>query len=173
VTGAAQVRPAPAEAVRAELEAWVTEALMLRRRSADRFPGAGATPPQVHEALLATRADLDRVEELLGAAMMLRGGARRWSVQEAAAESDAFDETSARLRRQGRRDDWSTGRERQADVSLLILERRQAARGAQRFRDECEDMLERIRLAHDGLKGTCRDLAASLGYFRWESSLGG
>ena len=40
-----------------------------------KVPDASAQPPEVHEALVKARGNLDRVEEILSLAMVLRSGA--------------------------------------------------------------------------------------------------
>jgi len=163
----------PAAAVRAQLAGWLDEVLGLRRQVRRACPARGSAPPLFHDAMLEARGCQDRVEEILGEAQALCGSARR--AAEAAREQaeDSFDEASAALRRQAvRRDaDYTTGREREADVNLQIRPQRARQRSLARIRDECDEAVTRIRDAYFGINGTRQDLGRSLGYFAWESTL--
>jgi hypothetical protein len=154
-----------------QLRDWAFEAVELRREQAERFPPAHAQMRQLYDALHLLRAAMYRVEELLGSAVITRGQARRWQQSQAHKAEDAFDQKSAQLRRAGRRDDYSTGRERQADISLQNLDIRRAERDAQRSRDEADDLLERIRVAYRGMDADRQMLNRMLGYLQWETNL--
>ena len=54
-------------------------------------PDASAQPPEVHEALVEARGSLDRVEEILAMAMVLRSGAEARAKELTETADDALD----------------------------------------------------------------------------------
>jgi hypothetical protein len=150
----------------------LTEAMELRQRAAAQLPPQHAAADRFAEALLTVRACQDRIESLLGEMESLRHQARRWAWDHEAAAEDAFDAQVQLQRRAGRQgDDFRTGRERQAEINLLILPQLQTARGARRFSDEVDEIMERMRLLHRGLDGTRQDLGAYLRWLQWEKAM--
>jgi hypothetical protein len=165
-------QPAGPEALSAEMQRWLAEAQQLRTMVSRALPQRDAHASRFYEALHYVRAAQDRMEELLGNAITMRGGARRWARSYTDAAEDAFDARSAALRSTGRgQGDYSTGRERQADVNLQILGSLQTARAAQRMFDEAEEILERLRLAHRGIDTVRQDLNAMLRYLNWDTHM--
>jgi hypothetical protein len=160
----------PAAAVRQEMQGWLQEVAALRQEVAASLPVRGSSPERFSEALLVVRAHQDRVEEILGNAVSLHHMARRWAWDHEASAEDAFDARSAQQRRSGRGNgEWTTGRERQADINLQILPEIQRTRAARRFADEIDEVLERIKAAYRGLDATRQDLGTYLRYLQWES----
>jgi hypothetical protein len=153
-------------------QAATAEAAALRSRVSAAFPAHGAPVPAYIEALHFTRAVQDRVEELLGLSGQVCSWARRWHVSAADAEADAYDQAVAALRRTGRHaGEYSSARERQADVGPRIATERQRTRAAKALLDDLEAARERIRTAHAGINGTRQDLGTLLRSVQWESSI--
>jgi hypothetical protein len=155
------------------MEALLTEMLVLRRQVSEAFPADGAQPPDVADALVTVRGWLDRMESIHGTCIGLHGAAKRHSRTAAQAADDSYDVVAVRLRDAARRRDssYSTGRERQADVNLEILEQLRQQRHAQRVEDAMYEMLERVRLAYRGADAVRQDLNGRLRYLSWESHL--
>lgn len=160
------------DTARAGLQQWAYQVIALRRQVADAFPPAGAPAGRVYEALVTTRAALDQTEEILRNAVGYRGGVRRWAQDAEFEEADEFDRRSAAQRRSGREaGNYTTGREREADIRLQMLPQVRENRARTRLRDECEELLEAIRIAHRGIDGARQDLVAVLRYLQFESHL--
>lgn len=145
---------------------WLAEVAELRKVA---VPEMGAGPEKFGETLLAARASLDRVEEILSAATAMASAARLRARELTEKADDALDTAiSARAKRAR---DFESARERQADAALTVLGQRQAARSAQKVADMAANVEARIRLAHRGLDGLRQDLAAVLRHVSWENSL--
>lgn len=158
--------PDRAEVIRDLGNGWLAEVAELRQVQ---VPKPGAPPPEVYEALLTVRANLDRVETILSQAMTVRSGAELSARELADLAADKLDQQikarSARAR------DYEAARERLAEANLDALAERHAARSAQKLADMAASIEARIRLAHRGLDGLRSDLLAALRYLPWESSL--
>lgn len=159
-----------------ELQTWsqsaTAEAAALRAQVSAKFPAHGAPVPAYIEALHFTRAVQDRVEELLGLAGQVCAWARSWHVSAVNAETDAYDRAVAMLKRTGRHaGDYTSARERQADVGPRITTETQRTRAAKALLDDMEAARERIRTAHGGINGTRQDLGTLLRSVQWESSI--
>jgi hypothetical protein len=151
------------------MQGWLQEVTALRQQVAEIMPPAGSAPGDFAGVLMRARASQDRVEEILGMAVSLQHAARRWAWDHEAVAEDAFDQRSSQQRRTGRGNgEWTTGRERQADINLLILPELQCARAARRFSSEIDELMERIRVIYRGLDATRQDLGSYLRYLQWE-----
>jgi hypothetical protein len=149
----------------------MTEALYLRHQASLVLPADNAVPDRLREALQTYRGLLDRMETLQSLAIGMTGYARRHARAMADAAEDAYDAESARQRRSGRQAEYSSGRERQTDVSLEILQQRRTARQAQAVKDEAEDVVERIKSAYRWMDSTRRELSDTLRSLSWESNM--
>lgn len=149
----------------------LAEALDLHRLASDGMPSAEAPAQSIYETLIRVRGYIDRLSEVYGRAIAMEGSARRAARRDADVASDTFDESSVAQRRAGRREEWTTGRERQADISLTMLQQTRELRAAQRLADECKEARDRIKLIYDNMEGQRRDLHAGLGHHKWESHL--
>lgn len=146
--------------------AWLAEVAELR---AVKVPDASAQPPEVHKALVEARGSLDRLEEILSMAMVLRSGAEAKAKELAEAADDAMDK--ATVARSARARDFEGARERLAAASLDTLAERRAARSAARLAALAADIEKRIRLRYYGLAKLRDELADRLRHTSWESSL--
>jgi hypothetical protein len=151
-------QPAAEEQVRAVMTSWLAEALDLRQQVAHGFPDASAGPGALADHLRVTRAALDRVEELHGMMLAMRGNARRRAQTCQHEADDAFDSEDQAQRRNRGREDYMTGREREADVRLRIFGQLRPARQAHALASECSDVSDRLRVIYDGLRETRMDL---------------
>jgi len=158
--------PDRADVVRDLGAAWLAEVAELRKVT---VPELGAGPEKFSEALLAARASLDRVEEILSAATAMSSAAkiraREWAEE---ADEDLDKKIVARAKRAR---DFESARERLAEANLDNLPKRGPARSAAKVADMAVNIEARIRLAHRGLDGLRQDLAAALRHVSWESSL--
>lgn len=145
---------------------WLAEVAELR---AVHVPSAAAQPPEVHEALLTARGGLDRVEEILAMAMVLRSGAEARARELTEAADDALD--TALVARSKRAREFEGARERQAAASLDTLAERRAARSAGKAADLAASIEKRIRLHYYGLVKLRDELADRLRHASWESNL--
>lgn len=163
--------PTAESVVLGQFAAWLGEIKVLRKDVSDGFPSATAGPSAFADHLLAARSALDRAEELYGWALTIRAGARRAATACQHEADDAFDSEDKAQRNRRSREDFMTGREREADVRLVIFEKLREARRLARISDECSEMFERIKIVYDGLKDTRQDLLRMVGQAAWESHL--
>lgn len=163
--------PTPEEVVRGQFLSWLGEIKDLRKQVSEGFPSATAGPSAFAEHLLVTRSALDRAEELYGWALTIRAGARRAATECQHEADDAFDSEDKAQRNRRSREDFMTGREREADVRLVIFGKLREARRLARLSDECSEMFDRVRIIYDGLKDTRQDLLRMVGQAAWESHL--
>ena len=158
--------------VGAALEALIVEALELR--FAGKLPVAPAAPTTVLDALIDTRARLDRIEELLGRCLRLRAVAAQTHAMAVATADDAWDVVIHRLRTapvSAGANEYSTKGERHAEANLATLDLRHAVRTAAERLHHCDKAVDVIRLAHRGLDGVRSDLHTWLRSAAFESHL--
>jgi hypothetical protein len=154
------------------MQGWLAEAESLRKMAKATLPAEGSAPGEYAQALLRIRAWQDRVEELLGQAESLRHASRRWSWDQEAAADDSFDAQVGSMKQMGQLGgDFTTGRERQAQINLLILPQLTEARSARRFHDEVDELLDRMRIIHRGMDGARQDLSTFLRWLSWEKAM--
>jgi hypothetical protein len=153
--------------VRVALDGMVAEALALRYAAEPVKPGS--TPALFVDALIDLRQRLDRVEELYGKALRVRGQARRGAEQTEAVAQDAFD--TAMLAGQDTREEFSSARERNAEANLAALSERRAARSGALLAGYCDEAVELLRLTYRGLEGARQDILAAMRLFQFESAL--
>lgn len=151
--------------------AWLAEVAVLRAQVSAAVPPYGSAPERFSEALLTVRAIQDRVEELQRLAASWAATARAWATEAADAEEDAFDRECAVQKRMGRRDEYASSRERQAQVSPKIMEYKRQTRSARRLRDDLAAILESVKSAYQGIDSTRYDLGAVLRHLEWEKSM--
>jgi hypothetical protein len=146
--------------------AWLGETEKLR---AVEVPDVSAPPPEVHKALVEARGNLDRLEEILSLAMVLRSGAEARAKDLTEKADDDFD--TALVARSKRAREFEAGRERQAQASLDTLPQRHTARSAARLSATAADIEKRVRLRYYGLVKLRDELADRLKHTSWESNL--
>lgn len=146
---------------------WVEEAIELRRSASDVVPSEGSSPTRYQEALLVTRAALDRLQFLQAQMTRVRGGARRRARAYRYAADDAFNQAITQRRKQ----EYEGAQERNAYASLASFEQQRTAREAEHFQSVVEESYDVIKLCSDGLSSLRYDLVTSLRGFQFESSL--
>ncbi len=152
--------------IQALVQPWLSEVAELR---AVHVPSAAAQPPEVHEALLTARGGLDRVEEILAMAMVLRSGAEARAKELTEAADDALDCGIVAHSKRAR--EFEGARERLAAASLDVLPERRAARTAVKAADLAGSIEKRVRLHYYGLVKLRDELADRLRHTSWESNL--
>lgn len=152
--------------VRAQCEGWLQQAFALRF-DPDRWPPSSAPPNDVKDALVQVRASLDQLETLLANVMMLKAGSAAGATQAENAADDAWDR-QAEAERHRPRPEYQGSRERYAYWNLAIRAERARARDARDLANYVRGAADVIKLVHDGLNETRRDLAARLTHARWE-----
>lgn len=161
----------PQTNIKNQIDELIREA--LTQRFGVKVPAATAAPLEVREALYEARARLDRVEELLGKAVLLAATAREFAGLATATLDDAWDEKIVQLKnspvRQG--SEYPTARERHAEANLAVLDLRRKSRAADEVVAQCEKAVTVIRLAHRGLEGVRQDFRTWLDAFKFESHL--
>jgi hypothetical protein len=145
---------------------WLGAAEELR---AVKVPEVSASFTDVHEALVTARGSLDRLEELLSLAMVLRSGAEARARELTEKADDDFD--TALVAHSKRAREFEGARERQAEASLDTIRPRHAARSAQKAAAMAADIEKRIRLRYYGLVKLRDELADRLRHTAWESNL--
>lgn len=157
--------------VRDRLTGMVAEALELRFSL--KYPEPGASPAQLSETLLDSRRRCDRIEELYGKAIRLRGQARRTAAARTAEVDELWDHAVTANRRAPVRpgDEYATAKERHAEANLATLDQRRQARIAADVADFCDECADVLRLTHRGMDTVRQDLAALLRASAFESHL--
>ena len=145
---------------------WLAEVAKLRDVE---VPGVSAQPPEVHKALVEARGGLDRVEEILAMAMVLRSGAEARAKELTEKADDDLDR--ALVARSARAREFEGARERLAAASLDTLAERRAARSAVRAADLATSIEKRVRLHYYGLVKLRDELADRLKHLAWETHL--
>ena len=145
---------------------WLAEVAAQR---AVEVPDVSAQPPEVHKALVEARGGLDRVEEILAMAMVLRSGAEARAKDLTEKADDAMDK--ATVARSARARDFEGARERLAAASVDTLAERRAARTAVKAADLAASIEKRVRLRYYGLVKLRDELADRLRHTSWESNL--
>jgi hypothetical protein len=151
------------------VQPWLAEVSMLRGEVRELVPEHGDMPDKAYRALLAVRAALDRVEEILSNAVALRSGAEMSARDKADLAATELDR--AIVARSARARDFESARERIAAASIDVIQYTQQARAAQKLADQAISVEARIRLAHRGLDATRSDMTAVLRHLAWESSM--
>jgi hypothetical protein len=143
----------------------------VRLRMGAQLPRLDAAPRELSESLLAIRAGLDRMEELLSAALQLRGLAARKHTVLNIQVGDAWDEVAVRQRQSAARDEYSSAKERAAVTNLEVLDLRRLERTADSHQRLCDEAVEQIRLRFRGLADVRQDLLAMVRLLQFESTL--
>lgn len=153
---------------------WIREALDLRHGAANDPQGTikGVYPetvPEIMDLLRRVRTRSDRVDGLLGAATQALARSRR-AQDEAAfqAESALYNATTERA---GRRREFESGREREADAKTATIEQRRAAHQASRLVGVTKEAYDVISQVHWQLDGIRKELTAQIRALQFESSL--
>ncbi len=144
---------------------WLAEVAQLRDV---KVPGVSAQPPEVHEALLTARGGLDRVEEILAMAMVLRSGAEARAKDLTEKADDALDKALVAHSKRAR--EFEGARERLAAASLDTLPERSAARTAVKVADLAAGIEKRVRLHYYGLVKLRDELSERLRHLAWEAN---
>lgn len=159
----------PGVVLRQQCEQWVQAAMTLRYDPAY-WPGSQASPNDVKNALVEVRAQLDQLEAILAQAMTLKGGTAS-AARQAEALADAAWDDQARAEQRRPRPEYQGSKERYAYWNIAIRPQRGRAQAARELADYVRGVHDVIKLAHDGLNETRRDLAARLTHARWEIHL--
>ncbi len=153
---------------------WVSEALELRHGEAGDKEGRlrdadPEDPDDMMKLLRRVRARADRVDGLLATATRARGRARRAKTEAEFVAANELDK--ATTNRASRRQEFSSGREREAEAKLDTFEERRLAHQATRLVDittEAYDVINQIHWQFDAMR---KDLRASLHALQFEASL--
>ena len=154
--------------------AWVAEALELRHGDAGDPQGRLKDAPtdtstEVMDLLRRVRSRSDRVDGLLANAISARGRARRAQNEAAfAAETALYQATQNRA---GRRREFESGREREADAKLDSFEERRVAHQGARLVDVTQEAYEQINKISWQLNALRSDLRETLHGIQFEASL--
>lgn len=146
---------------------WLAAAYALRKSP---WPGKGASPFAVSEALVQARANLDNLETIYGHIMALRAASEAKARELEVKASDAWDKEANDHRREPRRE-YEGSQERYAYWRLATRIQLLEARDAREFADFVKGTYDRIKLCYDGLNELRRDLASRLTHLRWEKSM--
>lgn len=133
--------------------------------------GAHAAGDELLECLLDVRTRLDRLEELLGNALRLRGEVHRRHTAVRVQVDDAWDEAAVRQRASTVRDEYSSAKERTAATNLEVLDLRRAERAADADARACDEAVEQIRLRYRGLSELRQDIHTIVKARQFESTL--
>lgn len=161
----------PLVGVEKQLKAVVDEALALRftfEASLDH-----SSPQTLIDSLLACRARLDRLEELLTIATRAKGRATR-AAQEARRVADEAWDTHSVSARSGpvtRRHDYVGAKENYADNNVATISEQRNARIAERLADYTQECYQVIRTVYHGLDNFRADHLAIIRAMSFESHL--
>ncbi|WNN95048.1 hypothetical protein SEA_MAGRITTE_71 [Microbacterium phage Magritte] len=164
----------PFSKVEEQVMGWVTEALELRHGEAGdkdgRLSDADPEDPRdMMNLLRRVRARADRVDGLLAAATRARGRARRAKTEAEFVAANELDKATSK--HASRRQEFSSGKEREAEAKLDTFEQRRLAHQAARLVDvttEAHDVINQIHWQFDAMR---KDLRASLHALQFEASL--
>ena len=166
----------PFEGIEKSVMAWVTEALELRHGAAGDPDGPLAPVPReagpeaIDAMLFRARQRSDRVDELLSKVTMAKARAKR--AQEAATfQADIARDEALRKNSGGRRVEFATRDERNANAALDSLEERRTAHAAARLVSVTAEAYEVVNQVHWSLSGIRQDLRQQLSSFQFESTL--
>jgi len=159
----------PVEYAQAHGNAWLAEMTGLRRVA---LPPLGAGPEEYRAALIGVRGSLDRVEEILGRALWMRGGMQRKAVQCEQAAEDRWNQLADEARRSGSTSrDYEGAKERYASFTVRCFDEIRVARQWRLAADLAADLADRARTTHFGLKDVRGELIEHLRAFVLESNL--
>lgn len=133
-------------------------------------PQERAIPHVLHDTLVYVRANLDRLEVVLGQAMDLKHATAMEARRQEQAEQDAWDDEADKARKQGR-GEYEGAQERYAYWRLKTRDQRALARQAREEADVAADCEAKVRLMYRGLDSARQDLHARLRAVAFESAL--
>lgn len=139
--------------LREKLEVVVVESFGLRF-DPELAPKVEDGPPDLHEKLIRTRANLDRVEQLYADALKAQRDIREVLNNAKHNQEDAWNDAAVK----GRQPEYSSAKEREANYSLASMEFKIKLRRAQSASNEVEFVVEHLRLMQRGLDGLRRDI---------------
>lgn len=161
----------PLTDVEKQLKTLVDEALTLRFSAEVSLDYS--SPKTLIDSLLACRARLDRLEELLAVATRAKGRATR-AAQEARRVADEAWDTHSVSARSGpvtRRQEYVGAKENYADNNLATLNEQRNARIAERLADYTAECYQVIRTVYHGLDNFRSDHLAIIRSMSFESHL--
>lgn len=159
----------PAVVVRMQCDQWVQTVQALRFQPG-LWPGPEASPANVKDSLVQARARLDQAEVALGNVIALRAASAEAATRAEQRADDAWDlQAEAEQRRP--RPEYQGSKERYAFWNLATRDQRAEARDARALANYVRGVHDVVRLHHDGLNETRRDLASRLAHFRWETHM--
>lgn len=147
-------------------EAWIAEAVQLRSE-VDMPIGWAPGPADLRDLLTQVRARQDRVDELVVNTTRLRAAASRAAVAAKAELDDKWDAAAARVPAS----DFQTGRDRQAQINLLIVGTARAARQADEKLSRASEAVDVLRVVQRSLDGFRIDVHRLLQALTIEQSL--
>jgi hypothetical protein len=154
---------------------WVEEAIELRFGDAGDpegklvLPDYTSTVADFSAVLLRVVTRADRVDELLAKVRQVKGRAARIQTEARFEAERALDQ--ARSQEAGRRVEFSTGREREANASLASFTEKRKAHQAQRLVDLSNEAYDVINQAHWGLDAIRKDIRGIIRSQQFESTL--
>lgn len=158
----------PVALVREQSGIWLGEAQELRKIA---VPSLGSGPERYRQALLVTRASLDRMEEILLQTMRLRGGMQRKAAECEHAAEDRWNTLAEQASRTSGSRDYEGAKERYARFEVQCFEVNREARQWRLASDLATDLAEQIRTMHFGLKDVRGELIEHLRAFVLETNL--
>ena len=139
--------------MREKLEPALTEAHELRFDKTI-APSPDDSPEELHQKLLKTRANLDRIEDLYLSILRKQNEQRAdFSVLRDAFE-DAWNAAAAR----GRQPEYSSAKEREASYSVAVMQYKIDLRRKEKIKAEVDFLVEYLKVAQRGLDGLRRDI---------------
>jgi chromosome segregation ATPase len=165
----------PADLEAAEKTIRETCASMLARASQERKftrPHSGASPGEVHEAMLEVRTRLDSLEEMRATLLGLAAGARAEVRQAEAEVQDAWDKLAdSQDGRQSISGEFLGKEERYARWNIRVLPLRRELRRLQRVADLVAATEAQVSTYYFGLRDLQGELKATMRYLEFESVL--
>jgi plasmid stabilization system protein ParE len=150
-----------------QLAAFCNEAAELRAS-----PGPSdinETLPDLHARLVRSRQAQDRIEEILGLIIRLRGVTRK----RARACKDELEDKLGRVIRGTKTAEYSTAREREAAYEVGAFEEKRAWRAAEKMLANVEMAYEFVQLKHRGIDTARRDIETRVRIVSLDGRLGG
>lgn len=163
----------PLTEIESQLKVLVDEAHGLRFKPDESSINLDISSPKIIlDSLLACRARLDRLEELLAIATRARGRAWRAHQEAARLAQEAWDATSAASRTgPSRRSEYTGAKEHYADNNLATIDEKRTAYRAERLADYADECYRVIKILYHGLDNYRADHLVIIRALSFESHL--
>lgn len=156
--------------IKEKLDARVKEALKLRFEADVLHAGAGQE--EILQELIAVRQRLNRLEGIFDEVLLTRADLYSRYNEAQVISRDAWEAQVTKTRKSTSAwgNDYSTGREREAEINLTILTQRRTEASSEKIAIYADERFKLIRNSYYGLDGYRKEILARLQSFRSETA---